>query len=393
MSTSVQHGAATDPYRIFFPLGVILGIAGVSIWPLYYWGVTSGYSPRSHAFIQTDGFLYAFILGFLWTAIPRFTETATPPRVIQYFLAALLTVEVAAFELQYFAAAHLLFLVAYVTFVVVTVDRFRHRRRPPPETFAFVGLGILAGLIAAVINAGIAWEVISSALDLVGKRLLTEGMALLLVLGVGGFLAPRLLGFAQLPNFQSIAKSTDLAAAEPWSPVRRQRLFVCAGIVVLGSVIAEYGLNIPVLAWLRALTATVVVIVTVQPWRAPLVRTTLSWCVWIAHWLLIAGLWLVAAFPKYRVDLLHIVFMGAFTLLILAIGTRVALSHGGHALTEERRSWPLRIGLTAGLIAMFARLGAPIAPLSYYSHLAWAGVLWIGGIVFWGVYLFRRIAR
>src|SRR5262249_10510196 len=188
-------------------------------------------------------------------------ETATPPRTIQYFIAALLIVEVPAFELQYFAAAHLLFLIAYATFVAVTVERFLHRRRPPPETFAFVGLGSLAGLIAAVINAVIAWEVISPALDLVGRRLLTEGMALLLVLGVGGFLAPRLLGFAQLPNFQSIAKSSDLKAAKPLQVLRRQRLFACAGILVLGSVIVEYGWNIPALAWVRALVATIVVMV------------------------------------------------------------------------------------------------------------------------------------
>ena len=73
-----QHGQPTDPYRIFFPLGIILGAIGVSIWPLYYYGVTEGYSGRAHAFTQTDGFLYAFIVGFLLTAIPRFTGTRTP---------------------------------------------------------------------------------------------------------------------------------------------------------------------------------------------------------------------------------------------------------------------------------------------------------------------------
>jgi uncharacterized protein involved in response to NO len=69
------HGASSDPYRIFFPLGIALGAAGVSIWLLYYYGLTEGYSGRAHAFVQTDGFLYAFIAGFLLTAIPRFTGT------------------------------------------------------------------------------------------------------------------------------------------------------------------------------------------------------------------------------------------------------------------------------------------------------------------------------
>jgi uncharacterized protein involved in response to NO len=100
---------------------------------------------------------------------------------------------------------------------------------------------------------------------------------------------------------------------------------------------------------------------------------------------------MVAVAPKYRIDFLHIMFMGAFTLLILAVGTRVVLSHGGHSLGEERRSWPLRIGMATVIIAMLARIGAPFAPFSYFSHLAWAGVLWIGGMGVWGVHLFRRI--
>jgi uncharacterized protein involved in response to NO len=66
-------------------------------------------------------------------------------------------------------------------------------------------------------------------------------------------------------------------------------------------------------------------------------------------------LWIVAAVPKYRIDFLHIMFMGTFTLLILAVGTRVVLSHGGHALKEEKKSWPIRVGLIAGLIALVAR--------------------------------------
>jgi uncharacterized protein involved in response to NO len=119
------------------------------------------------------------------------------------------------------------------------------------------------------------------------------------------------------------------------------------------------------------------------------VRTTLAWCVWIAHWLVILSLWLVAAVPRYRIDFLHVLFIGGFTLLILAVGTRVTLSHGGHSLTLERSSWPLRIGLTTGLVAMLARIGAPFAPFSYFEHLAFAGLLWIGGMLFWGFYLLR----
>ena len=161
----------------------------------------------------------------------------------------------------------------------------------------------------------------------------------------------------------------------------------------MASVVVEYGWSYSFVVWLRAAITTAVALVNVQPWRLPATRTTLAWCVWVAHWLLIASLWLVAIFENNHIDFLHVMFMGAFTLLILAVGTRVVLSHGGYTLTEERRSWPLRIGLTATIIAISARLSAIIAstPHSYFSHLAWAAIVWIAGIGLWGIYLSRRI--
>ena len=87
----------------------------------------------------------------------------------------------------------------------------------------------------------------------------------------------------------------------------------------------------------------------------------------------------------------HVLFVGGFSLLILAVATRVTLSHGGHGLGQERRSWPLRIGLMMGLTAMLARIGAPFAPVSYFEHLAFAAVFWMGGMICWGFYIVKMI--
>jgi hypothetical protein len=128
----------------------------------------------------------------------------------------------------------------------------------------------------------------------------------------------------------------------------------------------------------------------VRPWQLPAMRTTLAWCVWTANLLTVVGVWAAAVAPAYRADFLHILFI-AFTLLIVAVGTRVVLSHGEHPLSRERRSWPIRIGLATLLVAMFARLGAPFAPSTYFDHLAWAGMLWIAGMLVWGLYLARLL--
>src|SRR5215467_7577450 len=91
-----------EPYRVFFPLGILFGLAGVAIWPIYSFGLTATYSGRAHALVQIYGFLYAFIAGFLLTAVPRFTGTSQPSRATQYTLAAVLLVSVVASELRAF---------------------------------------------------------------------------------------------------------------------------------------------------------------------------------------------------------------------------------------------------------------------------------------------------
>jgi uncharacterized protein involved in response to NO len=86
-----------------------------------------------------------------------------------------------------------------------------------------------------------------------------------------------------------------------------------------------------------------------------------------------------------------VLFMGGFTLLILAVATRVTLSHGGHSLEAERRNWPLRLGMASGLFALAARVGATFTPNAFFELLALAGVVWLAGILFWGIALLRLI--
>src|ERR1051325_10857510 len=127
------HAKPADPYRIFFPLGIILGLLGVSIWPAYYFGLTEGYSGRAHAFVQTDGFLFAFIAGFLLTAIPRFTGTEPPSIKTQYVLAAIVMISAIALELHFFELGNTAFVAAHAMLMTLAVRRFLHRQQQPPE--------------------------------------------------------------------------------------------------------------------------------------------------------------------------------------------------------------------------------------------------------------------
>src|SRR5213078_3965628 len=63
-----------EPFRIFFPAGISLGIAGVSLWLLYYLGAGVPYPNVAHARLMIEGLMASFIFGFLGTAGPRLTS-------------------------------------------------------------------------------------------------------------------------------------------------------------------------------------------------------------------------------------------------------------------------------------------------------------------------------
>src|SRR4051812_24975800 len=67
---------AAEPFRIFFPAAVLVGLIGVSLWPLYFSGVAKFYPGLSHARIMAYGLFGGFIFGFLGTAMPRMLSTA-----------------------------------------------------------------------------------------------------------------------------------------------------------------------------------------------------------------------------------------------------------------------------------------------------------------------------
>jgi uncharacterized protein involved in response to NO len=57
-----------EPFRLFFPIGLLLGIVGVALWPLYYAGFATTYPGTMHARLMVEGFMASFIIGFLGTA-------------------------------------------------------------------------------------------------------------------------------------------------------------------------------------------------------------------------------------------------------------------------------------------------------------------------------------
>src|SRR3989338_3766696 len=65
-----------EPFRICFPLAVLVGLLGVNHWLAYALGWSAMSSGFYHAGLQV-AYMLGFIAGFLLTALPRFSST--PP--------------------------------------------------------------------------------------------------------------------------------------------------------------------------------------------------------------------------------------------------------------------------------------------------------------------------
>ncbi len=203
-----------EPFRIFFPAGVLLGVVGVSLWVLFYLGVGIPYPNVAHARLMIEGFMASFIFGFLGTAGPRITSA---PHFSLFEVAAIFTLDLLAAG-AHTGGAHRLgdicFAICLFFFARSLAKRFRQRKDSPPPNFVLVALGLVSGLACATLLAFSEAAQYSWAYQF-GGALLNECFVLLPVLGVAPFFIARLLDLpmAELPE----------SRAFPWDGCDRRR--------------------------------------------------------------------------------------------------------------------------------------------------------------------------
>jgi uncharacterized protein involved in response to NO len=108
-----------------------------------------------------------------------------------------------------------------------------------------------------------------------------------------------------------------------------------------------------------------------------------SFALWSAGWLVLAGLLAAALLPAWTVAALHVTMLGGFGFLTLGIATRVVASHGGHGLERERRILTPVVWIPAAL-ALIARLAAEV-PQWRSVLLAASAVLWMIAWIAWAI--------
>ncbi len=371
--TQASHRALLDPaepFRLFFPLALLIGLVGVALWPLYQLHLVATYPAVTHPRLMTEGFMAAFVFGFLGTAGPRMLSA---PPLTRPGLALLLALHVAV------AGCHLanrhtlgdaLFLGELLVFAAMFAVRFLKRADLPPPAFVLVPLGFLAGISGAallVVQTPESYQL--------GSRLLFEGFFLLPMLGIGTFLFPRFLGLpipAAFPDSRTPPPGWWRAAAGP----------ALCGLLILATYPMETAGSASAAIFARCAVAVAFLLPRVPVWNAQagagVVRPLR-----VAIVLLCLGLLLTALFPRHRIAMLHVLFIGGFGLTAMLVATRVMFGHSGCGQQLKKRV-PFIIALVALTHASIVlRLAADLAPSLRMHLLATSGVLWIAGALVW----------
>jgi hypothetical protein len=334
---------------------------------------------------MAQGFELAFIGGFLLTFLPRVTRTSEiiRPHDTGLVVACVLVFGAAAW-MNAAVVAQSAFVLGLLVLVATFVERFRRRRNDPPEEVFFVPLGILLGLVGGLVQLAAALDWIVEPTYRFGLRLVSLGMVLSIVLGVGAILVPTFIGIKDPLVIPKIAGAHERAG--------RRFLYAVLAQLFVGAFVLE-ALGLPRAgALLRAFVGMTMLLWVWKLWRLPSRAGTTGWLLWSAGVCVGAGLVGAALWPANAVGLQHLTLLGGYGFLTAGIATRVLVTHGGHGVDAERTILdPLVLALLT--LALVTRLGADFAGAGMNAWLLASGAAWCVAWIVWLARILPRVRR
>ena len=370
-----------EPFRIFFFLGALCCLIGTAFWPLKTYGVAfAEVSTKFHVWIQIYGFMTCFVVGFLGTAIPHFTQSRPFSWIELLTLLGLQCAVLVWLSLGRYLYTHLCYFSMMIALVGMLSQRFVRRKQNLPDSFIlvpFAFVSLLSGCgLHVLLYLGVRWRVVE--LTELSQNLMFQGFITFLMLGVGGFLVRAIFGWPQFPGQKASIVDTDMPKSLP------RPLHLVCGVGLLCSFPIESFIQDRVGLFLRALVVSIEVFGHLHVQRKPTsARLTARW-IRVAMILLVLGFWGALIAPgEYRLPFLHLCFAGGFGITTFCVATWVIFNHSGleHLLTLKHR--PLATALVFFMIALACRVSAEFLVDSYESHLAYAGLFWAGGVMIW----------
>ncbi len=384
-----QLVSAGEPFRLLFPLGTLIGIYGILMWPLFVWKVTATYPGQLHARIMIEGFLTSFVIGFLGTALPRLLEVPkTTLMEALGFAAAVLGITILHGLGQTFWGDQLFCLTIGTLLFLLGVRAIFFRKDNPPPGFVLVALGMFCALFGSGVQAisSISGRALPEWCFALSKLLLYQGYLLFPIMGIGAFLLPRFFG---LPNRQDLPESRGISLEWKLGAIFAM---ICGALILAGFVLEANGLA----RWGNGLRAAGVItyfLREVPVHRARLGGGSLALGLRLAL-LSIPGAYVVTAiWPDQKFTLLHLLFITGFSLLTFIVASRVILGHSGQSSRFHATIWPVQAMTLLVALAMLTRVSAEWMPDIRMSHYGYAAISWVAGVIIWAVAILPGVRR
>ncbi len=378
MLLNVVEVICREPYRLFFPLGTWMGIVGVSPWLFYAFGFSHSYSGLFHSSIQMMVFMNCFVVGFLMTFIPRFTGTSVARRS-EVFSFLFLFLGMSVFlRMEEWIKAELLYVVWFVLLLRFLLIRIPRRRSDPsakpPIELVWIPAAVLHGILGTGLMIMARLGILPAGLLKMAKPMMEQGFILSIVIGIGSFLVARLM---------------KTLVREEGKPNMLFQMACIAGFMT-SFIIEGLGLY-PAAYGLRALVTAAVFTRANILFRVPRAVDFYVVLAWVSVWMVVAGFAGAALFPLYSVAMLHIAFIGGFSLLIYAIATMVIMSHAGQRDQLSRRLWVLWVVAIGILLALTKRFVVIFFPDVFFKMLGIASIVWTITGVCWLLFILPRL--
>lgn len=351
-----------DPFRLFFPLGTLWLILGISVW-IYPLFDEESYPIELHRYLVMNGFLMSFIGGFLFTAIPRFIGAKGPSMV---GLASFFAVFVVGIVYQLLGDGSYLGVIGVCQALLILLFlllRFTKRDQNPPYTFIFIPLGLL---MFALMSLG---EVI----DLPVSINIYLPVSLIII-GVGGRLIPGLLGHVEIVKQQRGVYEQVL----PLYKVIPLKVYALAVSFFVMPFLTEDIQN-----WFMALACLFWGLYFCRLHKFPKTRSFLSWGIWISSHLMMLTFLINAFYGEGGVHLVHGLFIGTFFLMTMIVAARVIRAHSGVGIEFENHKGLLIFTIFV-VISMLSRLSVLFTDAGYLRHLAYGSIFGLAALAIWG---------
>jgi len=364
--------AASEPFRVFFPLGILAAIIGSLLWPAFHAGWLKIYPAIQHPRLMIFGFGAAFVSGFLGTAWPKFigsrplTLTELSFLVSSWSVAQCFYVIGAVQPGDFAFATHEILLMGMLGF------RLRGAEDWPPPGFILAFLS-LAGAATSALIFCFASASISPRIDVLLRLIAYEGALLLPLIGVGSFLFPRVF-FAGTPRIPP--------GLTPSARSRKMGIWGGAGLILVSFVLEAWGrvqtgnlVRFGALyfwAWFAFPSAFRGTCPSTRAWALRSAITAIAAC------FLLRGFW-----PGPGFGLEHLLFIGGFGLTIPLIADRVILGHcaASPVVSPTSRSWRWIVWLLC--LAFVTRASADLFPATLASHQVYASIVFVAVLIIW----------